>query len=197
LSVSDAVALSNQFIAERWRPFETNVELIPNRVDVYQYAENAFFLRANFLKCYYGIPFSDVKIIYNDSHVKNWTLTTNLYLDLFEPGKISLFCNPFGIFGDISMDELVEIVTLESALEITAKTLSGYMSYVVRYIALEYHYTDNAFAPEDHRGGGNAGTEYSAYPCWVIYFETDYNQEIYAIVNAQTGTFDFVDNQKL
>lgn len=94
-------------------------------------------------------------------------------------------------------EEYERIMTIERALSIVSDELSEYKTYDVKYIALENRVrTDEPSETNTSGMPARHGEKATSIPCWVVYLETTYNREIYAVVNAITGELDFFDNTR-
>ena len=198
VSVSEAAAAAELYAAERLHQYTPGFVWRAKYVIVTQYDDENHCFNIMMEKNFDGMPLSSTWIKGGPEGVKNNEDMTRGEIDVFSLNRIVYFYNHQSLKEISDSEEYERIITIEGALDIISDELSAYKKYDVRYVALESRIKSDEPREEVYIRGEpwKHGEKATSIPCWVVYFETRYEMEVYAVVNAISGEIDFFDNTR-
>lgn len=144
---------------------------------------------------YKDLPIFDLQSQHNEYSKPIATLTpiTCVFVD----GDIVSQFATIQCFKDYrEVNNLSEIIYPDKAVELVSEKLSSHMSYQLKSEELVYFPVCTENLISDETGNGYDPTDVIRLtPYWVVYFDSSWWHEIYAVVNAVTGEVDFINNK--
>lgn len=145
---------------------------------------------------YKGVPIFDFQSLHNEFTNKIAELTPIIF-SFINGNKIGQFA-VIHTFCDYKTVKLTDrVIPPDKAVELASEKLSGYMKLELQYEELVFFPTCNENRLSDTNGNGTKpGDIIKLTPYWVLYFNINWWHETFAMVNAETGEIEFINNAK-
>ena len=198
-SISETVDFANRWLKENYSVFEPDVTFWVKSVAVKKRGQEYCF-SVGVQKLFGGVPLDDMAIIQSkDDYQKAQYIVSRIQLTIHRRADVSSFTNGTGIIIPNVKGKVLQLLSLQSVLELCRDKFTAYNEINLRSIALKYT-IEPVYSPDDpYKSFNYAGKRFSSHIIWELLVDDRENKDKaptklkYIFVDAQTGeiSFDF------
>ena len=195
-SISEAVSFTEKWLKENYARYEPYYELRVKTVTVKKSGVNYCFA-VSVQNLFEGVPLDDIMIMHGGSEPKVKNSVSKLSLTIHKRADISSFTNGAGIVKPTVTEQVKELLSLQSVMDICQDKFSAYNEIRIKSIGLKYT-VEPVYSENDKYNGAyyDAGRKFTSHILWELVVgqsETDPQRRKikYIYVDAQTGEIDF------
>ena len=195
-SISEAVSFTEKWLKENYARYEPYYELRVKTVTVKKSGVNYCFA-VSVQNLFEGVPLDDIMIMHSGSEPKVKNSVSKLSLTIHKRADISSFTNGAGIVKPTVTEQVKELLSLQSVMDICQDKFSAYNEIRIKSIGLKYT-VEPVYSENDKYNGAyyDAGRKFTSHILWELVVgqsETDPQRRKikYIYVDAQTGEIDF------
>ena len=195
-SISEAVSFAEKWLKENYSGYEPWYELRVKKVTVKKSGAN-FCFAVSVQKLFEGVPLDDIMIMHGGDDPKVKNSVSKLDLTIHKRADISSFTNGVGIVKPSVRQEVNELLSLQSVMDICKNKFSAYNEIRVKSIGLKYT-VEPVYSENDKykKAYYDAGRKFTSHILWELVAEMGEqdksdNKIRYIYADAQTGEIEF------
>ena len=191
MKISEALARAQEY-ADHWSKQSSDFQYRPYRLVISKNPDGKYMYEVQMQKIY-GNSFLFESMQYSQKQgIGRGIRRHGINIDINSKKGAARIYNEAVFTCRSQLEENTKIVTLESALELASNIF--FRSYPRRVSSISF---ENILFPAEEADqdlGIIAGKEFVSHPYWIIYFNTEENQEEYVAVDAVTGQVTYISN---
>lgn len=191
MKISEALARAQEY-ADHWTNQSSDFQYRPYRLVISKNPDGKYMYEVQMQKIY-GNSFLFESLQYSQKQeIGRGIRRSGINIDINTKKGAARIYNEAVFTCRSQLEENTKIVTLESALELASNIF--FRSYPRSVSSISFENILFPAGEAEQNLGIIAGKEFVSHPYWIIYFNTEENQEEYVAVDAVTGQVTYISN---